>query len=61
MVNRYQLSNAALADLGAIWDFGAERWGADRANRYATGIHDMCNFIVDNPGLGKKRDGILKA
>lgn len=60
MPNRYYLSNQALADLNAIWDFGAEHWGRDKANRYATDIHDMCHFIADHLGLGKKRDDILE-
>lgn len=59
MPERYQLSNQALEDLGAIWDFGVERWGQKKANSYATDIHNMCDFIADNLGLGKSRDHIV--
>jgi toxin ParE1/3/4 len=60
MANQYHLSNQALDDLNAIWDFGAERWGRNKANSYATNIHNMCEFIASNMGLGKKRDEIFE-
>jgi len=60
MSNSYHLSNQALEDLSAIWDFSAKQWGQSKANSYVTDIHDMCDFIADNLGLGKKRDEIFK-
>ena len=58
MPNRYHLSNLALEDLSNIWDFGAKQWGLNKANSYATDINNMCNFIANNLGLGKKRNEI---
>jgi toxin ParE1/3/4 len=38
----YVLSPAAGADLEQIWDYTAERWGQEQAERYVRAIRDAC-------------------
>lgn len=42
----FVLSPAARADIGQIWDYSAERWGADQAGRNVLGIRDACRDLV---------------
>lgn len=52
----YLLSHEAIADLQAIWLYGAEQWNIDQADRYAIKIDKMCEFLFSNPNIGKNRD-----
>lgn len=38
----FTFSPAAVADIGAIWDYTAETWGIDQADRYVDDIHGAC-------------------
>ncbi len=55
----YLLSNDAVADLQAIWFYGANQWDITQADKYAIKIDKMCEFLLDNPGVGKNRDEIM--
>jgi len=46
------LSPAAHADLAAIWDYTAEQWGVEQADRYVDDIQDACDALA-----ASKRDG----
>ncbi len=46
-------SPRARADLGAIWDYTAERWGQEQAERYVRQIQAALEALADNPGLGR--------
>lgn len=35
-------SPAAQADIEGIWDYSADRWGPDQADRYTDEIRDAC-------------------
>jgi toxin ParE1/3/4 len=50
-MRRYRLSPAAQSDLDEIWTYSADRWGADRADRY---IRDLIGAI-EKIASGKRR------
>lgn len=54
----YLLSPAAQADLGQIWDYSAERWGADQADRYVRGIRNACEALANNRRQGQDAGAI---
>ena len=56
-------SPAAAADIGAIWDYTAETWGMDQADRYVDDIRSACLALADGERAGRRvdvRDGYLK-
>lgn len=42
----FVLTPAAQADIEAIWDYSARRWGEDQAARYLQAIRDTCRELV---------------
>ena len=56
-------SPAAVADIGAIWDYTAETWGEDQADRYLDDIHNACIALAGGERAGRRvdvREGYLK-
>ncbi|MFO1202203.1 MAG: type II toxin-antitoxin system RelE/ParE family toxin [Tabrizicola sp.] len=56
-------SPAAVADIGAIWDYSAETWGVDQADRYVDDIRNVCVSLASGGRSGRRvdvRDGYLK-
>ena len=56
-------SPAAVADIGAIWDYTAETWGMDQADRYVDDIRAACVALADGGRSGRRvdvRDGYLR-
>jgi toxin ParE1/3/4 len=56
-------SPAAVADIGAIWDYTAETWGVGQADRYIDDIRSACVALADGERVGRKvdvLDGYLK-
>lgn len=56
-------SPAAVADIGGIWDYTAETWGMDQADRYVDDIRSACVALAGGKRAGRKvdvRDGYLK-
>jgi toxin ParE1/3/4 len=56
-------SPAAVADIGAIWDYTALTWSLDQADRYVDDIRSACLALADGERAGRKvdvRDGYLK-
>jgi len=54
---------AAVADIGAIWDFTAETWGVVQADRYVDDIRSACLALTDGKRAGRRvdvLDGYLK-
>jgi len=58
MSKRYQLREAAVADLEAIWRYTLEAWSADQADDYVRALLRRCEWLAENPQLGKSRDDI---
>ena len=56
-------SPAAVADIGAIWDYTAETWGIGQADRYVDDIRDTCVALAGGERVGRRvevLDGYLK-
>lgn len=56
-------SPAAEADLEKIWDYSAENWGPDQADRYTDEIRDACQMAASGEKRGRPVDvraGYLK-
>lgn len=51
MKSRYRLSPAAQSDIDEIWNYSAENWGEDRADKY---IHDLTG-VLEKLASGKRR------
>ena len=54
----YTLSPKARADLDAIWDYTAERWGEDQADAYVRGIAKVFADLADGSLPGRRADNI---
>lgn len=58
-----EFSPAAKADLGHIWDYSADHWGADQADLYTTEIMSCCRDLASGVKRGRVvdvRSGYLK-
>ena len=49
----YRLSRKAVADLSGIWDYTAERWGVEQAERYIRGIRGACESLANGRQRGQ--------
>jgi len=49
----YELSRLAQKDLNSIWDYTAEQWSPNQANKYYKYIFSEINKICSNPEIGK--------
>lgn len=49
------LSPAAVADLGEVYRYGADNWGAARANLYLSRIKDQIWNLKTHPEIGSER------
>jgi toxin ParE1/3/4 len=52
-VTDYVLSRRAEADLDEIWDFSANTWGRDQANRYVEVLRDDMRRLASDPSRGR--------
>lgn len=55
----YILSPAARADIGQIWDYTAERWGEEQAERYVLAIRDACQELAEGTRRSRAADEII--
>jgi toxin ParE1/3/4 len=46
-------SPAAEIDIGAIWDYGADRCGTDQADSYTDAIRDACYALAQGTKHGR--------
>lgn len=46
-------SPAAEADIGEIWNYSADRWGADQADGYIDAIQDACRALARGTRQGR--------
>jgi toxin ParE1/3/4 len=49
-------SPAAEADIEAIWDYSADKWGPDRADSYTNAIRDACYALALGTKHGRHAD-----
>jgi toxin ParE1/3/4 len=52
-VTGYILSRRAESDLDEIWDYSAERWGMDQANRYVGALRESIERVARDPSRGR--------
>ena len=58
MTRRYALTNAAARDLDAIWDYTADTWSIDQADRYIAEIGVACEALARGDKIGRPADDI---
>ena len=54
----FRLTNKAVDDLSAIWDYTFDTWSENQADTYYNFLIDGCRKIAKNPLLGKKYNEI---
>jgi toxin ParE1/3/4 len=54
----YILSPPARADLDAIWDYSAETWGDEQAERYVRDIRAACGALASGHKKGRSAEDI---
>lgn len=54
----YELSKLALADLDSIWQYTAEQWTLEQANKYYQQIFEVIDDICFHPESGKSIEEI---
>lgn len=62
-MSRAVFSASAISDIGLIWDYTAETWGVDQANRYALDIRATCSDLASGRKTGREvaeRDGYFR-
>lgn len=45
-------------DVKAIWRYGVEKWGEDRANAYVWQLDAAIQMLTENPKIGKPQEHI---
>ena len=57
-MSEYALSPRARLDLDGIWDYTAEHWGVDQADRYVRQITTACAEVASGRSVGQSIDHI---
>lgn len=57
-MRRYRLSPAARGDLDSIWDYTADRWSVDQADRYIRELVDAVNQLCNGAAKGHRIDQV---
>lgn len=53
---KYHLTNKAVEDLAAIWNYTFDEWLENQADKYYLLLLDSYQEAAENPSLGKKYD-----
>jgi toxin ParE1/3/4 len=48
----------AVSDIDRIWDYSAENWGPDQADRYTDEIRDACLSLASGRKTGRAADAL---
>ncbi len=56
----FHLTNKAVEDLSAIWNYTFDTWSENQADKYYAFLLNCCQTIADNPSLGRKYNKVLK-
>ena len=62
-MKRLLFTPAAQSDIADIWDYSADQWSVDQADRYTSDIHDLCLALAAGRKQGRTvqvRAGYLK-
>ena len=55
-MSRFALSPLARADIDAIWDYTADRWSEEQADRYIHHLREAMETIARDPRRGRGCD-----
>ena len=55
---KYVLTNKAVEDLTAIWEYSFEFWSENQADKYYLQLISDCQFLANNQDIGRKYDEI---
>lgn len=55
---KYLLTNKAVEDLSAIWDYTYETWSEKQADKYYQLLMDACTRIAEKPAIGRQYESI---
>ena len=58
MMGAYRLTRRAAADLDAIFEYTALRFGLGQARSYFDMLHECCQRLAGNPGLGRSAESL---
>lgn len=58
MTARYALTRLAESDLDQTWDYVAEHFGVDVADRVLDSFHDAFKLLGQNPDIGHSREDL---
>jgi toxin ParE1/3/4 len=58
MTSSFTLREAAQADLEDIWLYTFQQWGIDQADSYVQSLLARCEWLSQNPLVGKKREDL---
>jgi toxin ParE1/3/4 len=56
----YRLSARAEADLAEVWDYSAERWSVEQADRYVDALVSRFAWLSENGALWKPRPDLAE-
>lgn len=59
-MSEFKLTNKAVEDLSAIWDYTFDKWSEKQADKYYKMLLENCQDIADNPNLGRNYEEIKK-
>jgi len=57
-VSRFNLTLRAKEDLRSIWLYTCTRWGEEQADAYVADIYKRCDWLAQQPYVGKLRTDI---
>lgn len=57
-MGKYHLTNKAVDDLTAIWNYTFDQWSEHQADKYYQLIIDSCREIAEKPDIGKIYEGV---
>lgn len=57
---RFALTPRAAQDLNDIWDYTADRWSTEQANRYIRNLQHSMGLLAENPNIGRACDEIAR-
>lgn len=55
---KYVLTNKAVEDLTAIWEYTFEFWSENQADKYYLQLISDCQFLANNQDIGRKYDKV---
>lgn len=55
---KFKFTNKAVDDLSKIWNYTFDKWSEKQADKYYVMLLENCQFIADDPKIGKKYEEV---